>query len=398
MQIQRFDTSEALTWTTTPTGGIRARARLTRVGVFPYRLSDGTTRLEYRPPEEVLAPESIESLKGAAVTDLHPEDFVTKDTWKTLAEGVVADDVTADTDSVIGSLLVQSAGLLAGVKRGDRVEASCGYAALWDPTPGVTPTGERYDGVQRNIRYNHVGLGPKGWGRQGPTVSILRADSGACIPSDRDTKKPEGGTMTKHRVDGVDYEAGSESHIQAVDRALAAAVKKATEAETALATATKRADAAEAAIKPEAIAKRVAFRADLLSKARTSLGAEYLKDEEAALAADDDTIIRDILKKVAPAIKTESMDHMQLMTALQVVFAMTLGASGDAPAAPPAGADGAPLPPTPPGAGLDSITQVRGAPTKQPEKKNDNANDLNAAYAEAQQRHANAWRGSQKGN
>jgi hypothetical protein len=394
--IRRFDTTEALAWETTPTGGVRARARLTRVGVFKYRLHDGTERLEYRPPEEVLEPKSVASLRGAAVTDLHPPDFVEPENWALFAKGHVADDVAADGSSVIGSLLVQESGMLGKVKQGDAVEASCGYTALWDPTPGVTPAGERYDGVQRKIVYNHVGLGPPGWGRQGPTVSLLRNTDGACISETRHETDAQGKKMAKHIVDGIAYEAGSEAHVQAVDKALGrlkteheTATAELTTARATLATEKQRADTAELASTPAAIAKRIGERANLLARARTTLGAEYLKDEEAAIATDDDTIIRDILKKVAPAVDTGSMDHMQLMTALQVVFAMAVGGPAkpeDKPAdAPPAGNGG---PPAPAG---DSAGEVRGAPKPGPRTDEKPMTQEEATRLE-RERQANLWR------
>jgi hypothetical protein len=394
--IRRFDVGvvDSLDWQETPTGGMRARARLTRTGVFRYVLQDGTARLEYRPPEEVFAPESVASMRGAAVTDLHPEDFVNAENWATLSKGVVTDDVAANETSgaIEGSILVQTKDMLDLVKSGRRREVSMGYSALWDPTPGTTPEGVRYDGVQRTIRYNHAGLGPDGWGRQGPTVSLLRKTDGACIP---ESQAP----MAKHKIDGIEYEAGSEAHIQAVDKAIgnaaeaiAKANKRADDAAAELAATKKRADTAEAASKPDAIAKRVAFRADLLSKARATLGAEYLKDEEAAVATDDDTIIRDILKSVAPSVDTSGMDHLQLMTALRVVFAMTVGTSTSDPAAsdtPPPPAGGSPPPPAPAG---DSITKVRGAPAPRTDAKPPLT--IAQAQAEAQQRAADRWKGN----
>ncbi len=44
-------------------------ARLTKSGVFNY-----DEHREYRPDEEVVRADSLESLKGAPVTDLHPSE------------------------------------------------------------------------------------------------------------------------------------------------------------------------------------------------------------------------------------------------------------------------------------------------------------------------------------
>ena len=60
------------TFKRTPQGFLRVNARLTKSGVFNYE----NTR-EYRPDEEVFRADSLESLKGAPVTDLHPSESAT---------------------------------------------------------------------------------------------------------------------------------------------------------------------------------------------------------------------------------------------------------------------------------------------------------------------------------
>jgi hypothetical protein len=40
----------------------------------------------------------------------------------------------------------------------DQHEVSCGYKFDAHMTPGVSPEGERFDGVMRNIRFNHLAL------------------------------------------------------------------------------------------------------------------------------------------------------------------------------------------------------------------------------------------------
>ena len=53
----------------TPQGFLRVKARLTKTGVFIYE-----NGREYRSEEEVFRAYSLESLKGAPVTDLHPSE------------------------------------------------------------------------------------------------------------------------------------------------------------------------------------------------------------------------------------------------------------------------------------------------------------------------------------
>lgn len=140
-----------------PDGRLRADAHLTRVGVFEYRNRDGSIRREYRPPEEVFRDDSLRSFASVPVTDDHPTEKVTARNAKRYAVGVTGDVIRQDGDHVAGSVLVLDAETVAKIDAG-KVEISCGYECDLDKTPGVTPEGERYDAVQRNIRGNHVAI------------------------------------------------------------------------------------------------------------------------------------------------------------------------------------------------------------------------------------------------
>lgn len=153
----------------TPQGGVRIPAHLTRVGVFPYVQPDGTVRRELRPPEEVFAEDSLATLRLAPVTVGHPGE-VRADNYRSLAVGIVGENVRQSDRFVAGDVIVQDAATVAQV--GSTLEEiSCGYRVRLDMTPG-TWEGQPYDVVQRTIRYNHVGLGPKNWGRAGNEVRL----------------------------------------------------------------------------------------------------------------------------------------------------------------------------------------------------------------------------------
>lgn len=162
----------------TPQGGIRAPGRFTRTGVLDYQLPDGTTRREYRPPEEVFRPESMKSLIDAPVTHLHPpEGRVTAENYQRLSKGHVSTDIASEDDKYLGgTCVVQDAAVVGLVENKDLGEFSAGYECRLDMTPGVSPEGEPYDAVQRDIKYNHVALLPRGHGRAGTDCS-LRLDS-----------------------------------------------------------------------------------------------------------------------------------------------------------------------------------------------------------------------------
>lgn len=174
MDLNRFDGVEP-----SPGGGLRIPAAVTRVGVLEYEDADGQRWGELRPADEVFAPESLATLRGAPLTDLHPAALVTPETWKRVAIGHVADDVHRDGDFVVASVIVQDGLAVERVQAGERREVSCGYTCDLEETPGEHE-GVAYQRVQRGIRYNHLGLGPEGWGRAGSEVA-LRMDGAATL-------------------------------------------------------------------------------------------------------------------------------------------------------------------------------------------------------------------------
>ena len=153
-----------------PGGRIRVDAHPTRAGVLEYRNPDGSIRREYRPPDEVFRADSLETLVGAPLTDDHPaEGAVTTSNADALSRGMLIGEPRRDGDFVAATIVVTSAPVIAKMQRG-KVELSCGYEVDLDETPGLTPEGERYDAVQRNIKYNHVALVDVG--RAGPQARV----------------------------------------------------------------------------------------------------------------------------------------------------------------------------------------------------------------------------------
>lgn len=195
----------------TPQGGVRVRARVARVGVLRYSDASGRTWGEYRPPEEVFAEDSLATLRGATVTDLHPQGLVTAESYRELARGHAHDDVGAeDGRYVVASLAVNDASLARMVLDGERRDVSAGYTCEVEPTPGVSPEGEPYDGIQRRIRFNHVALGPRGWGRSGTDVGLrmdgaafeVSAGSSAAVMETKSMKRTLKVRGVEYRLDG----------------------------------------------------------------------------------------------------------------------------------------------------------------------------------------------------
>lgn len=123
----------------------------------------------YRPPESVFAADSMASYGFKPVTINHPAEGVTADSWKDLAVGVVGGDVVRDGGFVKVPLALMDAAAIKAVQDGTR-EISMGYVCDLAFEDGVTPEGEPYQAVQRDIRINHLALVPSG--RAGPQCRV----------------------------------------------------------------------------------------------------------------------------------------------------------------------------------------------------------------------------------
>jgi hypothetical protein len=311
----RFDTQtvEDAKIQRTPSGGVRVDAMLTRPGVYKYDGPDGKPVLEYRPPEEVFHADSLASLNDAAVTIRHPRVPVTANNWRQLSIGHVTGARKDDSGrGATAKVIVSDAPAVARVGS-DLREVSCGYEVRLDMTPGVTPEGERYDCVQRDIRYNHVGLGPSGWGRQGPQ-SALRLDSaGDQAFEDEAPSQQEIKTM-KIKLDGIEFEAATETELQAKidahNASKTATADKARADELAgentvlkaqLADAVKRADSA-----PVAATTAVRARIELEAAAGKVLGAAYKFDAADGTPKSAREIHLDAIKTFDPTFKADN--------------------------------------------------------------------------------------------
>lgn len=290
----------------TPQGGLRVPAFLTRTGVFVYHRADGSPVREYRPAEEVFHADALASLADAPVTDLHPSRPVTADTYRQVAAGHVAGAPRADEDKVAATLVIQDKVLITAIERRDRTEVSCGYVCDVDDTPGVSPAGESYDRVQRNIRYNHVAIVPRG--RAGSEVA-LRLDSDDNIADDTDSQE-------QHviKIDGIDYPLSTDAERQAAVQAFARFQARVDALVAERDSAKGRADAADAALvaakaaaAPEAIEAAVTARLALRADAAKVLGPDV------DLSGKSPREIREaVVAKALPAIKLDGASDAYL--------------------------------------------------------------------------------------
>lgn len=213
--VQRLDRSSLGKVKRTQVGGARVPARLSRTGVLEYRNPDGSKRRELRLPAEVFHADSLATLEHAPVIDIKDHTgMVTPETWRKVSLGHVV-GVRQDGKYIASDLLVQDQETLDAIDRGDRTEISCGYECRLDMTPGVYE-GEPYDCVQRGIRYNHAALCPPNRGRAGPDVG-LRFDQQQTGWATAHLDTEETAMTIKIKLDGKDYEVGSEAHLDKLD-------------------------------------------------------------------------------------------------------------------------------------------------------------------------------------
>jgi hypothetical protein len=246
MLVQRFDVGRLNRAQRTGAGGARVPASISRTGVQIYTDSRGQTIREYRPAEEVFAPASLETLASVPVTVGHPPAGVHPGNHREVSVGHASDAPPAKRDDgplawVETALIVSDAGTLRRVDAGELVEVSAGYLAEVVPEKGVAPNGEHYDARQTNIRFNHVALLPPGHARAGSGAK-LRLDGNQepdmTVRHDDNTspaQPPKPAILVK--VDGIDCEKGSDTHLSLLERTIAAEKKRADDATAALTAA-----------------------------------------------------------------------------------------------------------------------------------------------------------------
>lgn len=200
--MQRYDTV-AFTATKTDEGFIQDSPIVGRSGILVYHNADGTERREYRPPEEAFKADSLATLKAKPITIGHKAMVDSQNASAVAPVGTVLSDGRQDGNDIRADIVIYNLDT-------DARELSCGYRLDLDETPGVTPEGEHYDAIQRNIVYNHLAIVTKG--RAG--VARLNMDGDQIIedePNRKDDNKMAEKTMTKIRLDGgLEYEAAPE--------------------------------------------------------------------------------------------------------------------------------------------------------------------------------------------
>jgi HK97 family phage prohead protease len=227
----------------TQVGGIRVKARISKIGVLQYRKPDGSIRRELRLPEEVFKADSLATLNGATVTDIHHHvGMLDTSNWKNATLGHT-EQVRQDGDFISAELVINDPGTVAAIENRQLHDISAGYRCKLEHTPG-TWKGQPYDAIQRGIRYNHVAVLRKGQGRAGTDVALrLDARDAYCVEA------PAAGDIIMTdpvrviRLDGKNINFGSEEHLEHLEKGHAATVASFNAKVTEL---TSRCDKAEA--------------------------------------------------------------------------------------------------------------------------------------------------------
>lgn len=296
-------------------GFLRVPITVTRVGIFVYRQDDGTEWREFRPPEEVFKPESMDSLKGVPVTNEHPSfGLLDSENAAEVMVGFTSDQVERKDDFLTTYMTLTEKTTIEQVESRKKSEISAGYLADIILKKG-TWRGERYDAIQTNIRYNHAAVVPKG--RAGSDVRIhldsaadqskrsLRLDS-FLTP---DETKPREDNMEKIlTINGVDYKLSAEAYaaisgrFTADSQTITGLQEKLKTAEAERATAQGRADSFETEIKklkeanPDGNGKTIKldsdeFREAVSRRVSLELFAKKRLDSDITKMSDRDIII-----------------------------------------------------------------------------------------------------------
>lgn len=321
LQVRRFDTGEFSSPTRTPNGYLRCDARITRVGVFSYRLADGKVRRELRLPDEVFNKDALVSFEDVPLTNNHPKEKLTSKNTRRFQTGNIK-QVRKQDRFVAANVLITDEDAIKDAEAG-KTQLSCGYTCDLDFTPGVTsgidgvPDGQRYDAVQRNIVGNHVAIVDKG--RAGAESSLHLDGEDAIMVLDSQDPEPTGPqpgsggtTMLKFKIDGIEYEM-SEPASQAVAKLIARMDEmdaKLKEMESNTSKEKARADKAEEDLELEKKARKEDSsdeKIQALVANRVALqvtAAEIISDDKVKLDAMSDADIRKaVVLKVSPGAK-----------------------------------------------------------------------------------------------
>ena len=199
----RYDVAPIDKFEVTPEGYLRAWATIARTGVQQYSDADGSIRREYRPESEVASPKSLASFAGKAITLEHPTVLLDSSNTKDYQIGFSGTEVVYDNGFVRAVMTITDEDAIKRIMRGDAKEVSAGYRVNYEASPGVTDSGENYDGIQKEISGNHIAVVHRG--RAGPQVKLHLDRLDAADPS-LFTFTEDSSMTAKVNFDGAEFE------------------------------------------------------------------------------------------------------------------------------------------------------------------------------------------------
>jgi len=154
----------------TPEGFLLVTARIARTGIQEYselELGDAcpkelrdngraVIRL-LRPESEVFDAQSMGTFANKPVTNNHPDKFVDSTNVTKLQVGFSKDSISREENKLVAELVIQDRKAIEDIKRGKN-QVSLGYLSDIDWVSGVDPEFGPYDGIQTNIRGNHIAI------------------------------------------------------------------------------------------------------------------------------------------------------------------------------------------------------------------------------------------------
>lgn len=273
------------------TGFMEVPGTLARAGIQEYRAHE--LGLADRPPNSVVRlyrsadelAKACASANNKPITLGHPDKKrfpkgVTADNYAQLAKGH-ASDVHMDGPLQNGTLHVQDAAGVRALKAGTQ-ELSNGYNYTLDLTPGTSPEGQAYDGLQTDIVINHNAIVPTARGGR------------VCRAADENTNHGER-KMKTIAVDGVEYE------LEGTHATLVTSLR----------------DARDAALTDLAVVKTTADKAVADAQAQVeALRKQVLTaDQQEALVQDRASVLAECATR-CPTIKIQGLDTAAIRRAM----------------------------------------------------------------------------------
>lgn len=183
------------------------------IGVFPYKLADGSVRMEAKLPQELLSDSTVESANNKPVTDDHPPEMVTIDNTKKYMSGITSNNAHVKGNTLRVDMVISDKDLINDISKG-KEELSIGFRTEVKNIAGDFE-GEHYDSQQTNIQINHIAVVDRG--RAGHSIR-LTGDSASMLIQDKRTETKMDTEIV--RLDGREITVNSKdaSFVKETDR------------------------------------------------------------------------------------------------------------------------------------------------------------------------------------